>query len=49
MLLIVEPAGERRARTEEEGRRLYDGMLRFSDELKKRGLLASSESLTKAD
>lgn len=45
MLLIVEPAGERQTRTEEEGRRLYERMLRFSDELKARGLLAASESL----
>lgn len=45
MLLIVEPAGQRQNRSEEEGRRLYENMLRFGDDLKERGLLAASESL----
>ena len=45
MLLIVEPVGQRRERTEEEGRQLYDDMLRFSASLKERGLLQLSQSL----
>ena len=50
MLLIVEPVGQRRGRTEAEGRELYDQMLRFSANLKERGLLTLSQSLrTDAD
>jgi len=45
MLLIVEPVGQRAARTDEEGRSLYDRMLRFADELKQRGVLVAAQSL----
>lgn len=45
MLLIIEPAGRRRERSEEEGRALYERMLRFSAGLKARGLLKASQSL----
>lgn len=45
MLLIIEPTGQRRGRTDEEGRELYDRMLRFSADLKERGLLKISQSL----
>jgi hypothetical protein len=45
MLLIVEPVGQRRERTEDEGRALYDSMLKFSADLKARGLLTASQSL----
>jgi hypothetical protein len=45
MLLIVEPVGQRRERTEDEGRALYDTMLKFSADLKARGLLTVSQSL----
>jgi len=45
MLLIVEPAGQRQNRTESEGRTLYDRMLRFSADLKARGLLTMSQAL----
>ena len=45
MLLIIEPVGQRQERTEEEGRRLYDQMLRFGDDLRARRLLKASESL----
>jgi hypothetical protein len=45
MLLIVEPAGLRRTRTEAEGRALYDSMVNFSESLKSRGLLTLSQSL----
>ena len=45
MLLIVEPVGQRRERSEDEGRALYDSMLKFSADLKARGLLTVSQSL----
>ena len=45
MLLMIEPPGQRRNRTEAEGRELYARMLRFGDELKAQGLLLASESL----
>jgi hypothetical protein len=44
-LLIVEPVGQRRTRTESEGREVYDRMLRFGADLKARGLLTISQSL----
>jgi hypothetical protein len=45
MLLIVEPVGQRRERTEEEGRKLFDRMLDFAAELKARSLLRETQSL----
>ncbi len=45
MLLIMEPAGQRRERSEADGRALHDRMLRFSDELRSRGQLVASQSL----
>jgi len=45
MLLIMEPPGQRLERSEEEGRQLYERMLRFSAELRSRGVLIGSESL----
>jgi hypothetical protein len=45
LLLIMEPRGQRQARTDEEGRALYERMLRFSDALKARGVLRASQSL----
>lgn len=45
MLLIMEPRGQRRERTEEEGRHAYQQMLDFSAELKSRGVLLASQSL----
>jgi hypothetical protein len=44
-LLIVEQSGDRQARTEAEGRVLYERMQRFSEDLKSRGLLTLSQSL----
>jgi hypothetical protein len=44
-LLIVEPAGQRQTRTEAEGREVYDRMVRFSEDLKSRGLLTMTQSL----
>lgn len=45
MLLIIEPVGQRAERSDEEGRALYETMLRFGDDLKSRGLLMASQSL----
>jgi hypothetical protein len=49
LLLVVEPAGQRQARTEEQGRELYESMLRFSADLKRRGVLTMSQALKSAD
>lgn len=48
MLLIMEPLGQRRERGEEQGRVVYDRMLRFGADLKERGLLLAAESLSDA-
>ncbi len=45
MLLIVEPVGQRRERSEADGRRLYERMQRFGEDLHSRGLLLSTQSL----
>ena len=45
MLLIMEPVGQRRERSEEEGRLLYEQMLLFGESLQARGLLKAGESL----
>ena len=45
LLLIVEPPGQRAARTEAEGRAAYDGMLAFAADLQARGLVKAAESL----
>jgi hypothetical protein len=44
-LLVIEPAGQRSTRTEDEGREVYARMVRFSEDLKLRGLLTISQSL----
>ncbi|HEX3141716.1 MAG TPA: YciI family protein [Rhizobacter sp.] len=49
MLLIVEPHGQRLARTEAEGRDAYAQMQKFGDALKERGLLLAGESLKSQD
>ena len=46
MLLILEKPGDRAAREEAEGCDLYAQMLRFSADLKARGLLTMSQALT---
>ena len=46
MLLIVEPPEQRSERSGEAGHLAYDRMLRFTEDLKKRGVLRASESLT---
>jgi len=45
MLLIVEPPEQRRSRTTEEGREVYERMLEFGRELKESGQLIATESL----
>jgi hypothetical protein len=45
MLLVVEPQGQRNTRTETEGRALYDSMVRYSEDLKRQGLLTIAQSL----
>lgn len=45
MLLVVEPPGQRRTVTEEQGRERYDRMLRFAAELQQRGELVLAQSL----
>ena len=45
MLLIMEPVGQRAERTEQEGRALYDEMLRYAAALKERGVLLEAQSL----
>ena len=45
MLLIVEPPGQRAARTEAEGREAYARMQRFGQSLRERGKLVEVASL----
>jgi hypothetical protein len=45
MLLIIEPPGQRRTRTEAEGREVYAQMQRFGQALQTRGVLRAVESL----
>lgn len=49
MLLIVEPPGQREARTEAEGRAAYAGMAEFAQALAQRGMLLGAESLRSRD
>jgi hypothetical protein len=44
-LLVVEPPGQRRTRSDAEGHEVYARMVRFSEDLKRRGLLTISQSL----
>ena len=45
MLLILEPRGQRAARTPEEGKAAWDIMNRFADDLKERDILKAVASL----
>src|SRR5688572_30387957 len=45
MLFMVEPVGQRQARTEAEGHEAHAAMVRWGEDLQKRGLLIKSESL----
>ncbi|AGK49999.1 MULTISPECIES: YciI family protein [Burkholderia] len=49
MLLIVEPRGQRAARTRAEGEALYERMRHFAGELQSRGVLIGAESLVSDD
>jgi hypothetical protein len=44
-LLVVEPPGQRSTRSDAQGREVYGRMVRFSEELKQRGVLTVSQSL----
>jgi hypothetical protein len=46
LLLIVEPVGQRATRTEAEGRAAYDVMLKYADDLKRRGKLVIAQALS---
>ena len=43
--LIMEPPGQRQARSDPESLEVYERMVRFSEDLKGRGLLTLSQSL----
>ena len=45
-LLVIEPPGQRSTRSDAEGHEVYGRMVRFSEDLKDRGLLTLSQSLT---
>jgi hypothetical protein len=45
VLLMVEPVGQREARTEAEGREAYGRMVRWAESLQRRGVLIAAESL----
>lgn len=45
MLMILEPRGQRRERTQEEAHHAMDRMVRFREDLKSRGILRIGESL----
>jgi hypothetical protein len=49
MLLIHEPVGQRQARSRAEGKAVYDRMLGFAVQLKRRGVLRAVESLSSQD
>ncbi|MES2938770.1 MAG: YciI family protein [Pseudomonadota bacterium] len=46
MLLIMEDPGQRATRSEAEGQAVYDRMLRYAGELKERGVLMVTSSLS---
>jgi hypothetical protein len=46
MLLIMEPGQQRRERSLDEGRAAYAQMLRFGEDLHKRGLLLGADALS---
>jgi hypothetical protein len=48
MLLIVEPLGQRRTRSPDEGRGVYQRMLDYTETLKAKGVLLASNSLRSA-
>ena len=48
MLLIVEPLHQRRARSPDEGRGVYQRMLDYTETLRRQGVLLASSSLREA-
>ena len=46
MLLVMEPPGQREARTLPEGHAAYDSMVRFGEDLRAKGILRASDSLS---
>jgi hypothetical protein len=48
LLLIVEPSGQRRRRSPEQGSALYERMLEYTEKLKAQGVLQASNSLREA-
>jgi len=48
MLLIVEPLGQRRTRSPDQGRGVYQRMLEYAETLKAKGVLLASNSLREA-
>ena len=46
MLLVMEPAGQREARSLPEGHEAYDSMVRFGEGLRAKGFLKASDSLS---
>jgi hypothetical protein len=48
MLLIVEPFGQRRARSPDQGRGAYQRMVDYSTKLKTKGILIGTNSLREA-
>jgi hypothetical protein len=48
MLLIVEPLHQRRVRSPDEGRGVYQRMLDYTETLKRQGVLLASNSLREA-
>jgi len=48
LLLIVEPQGQRRERSPDQGRGVYQRMLDYSESLKQKGVLVASHSLREA-
>lgn len=49
MLFMVEPVGQRRTRTPDEGRAVFQRMVAWADDLKARGLLLDVQSLAGTD
>ncbi|HET6545709.1 MAG TPA: YciI family protein [Rhodanobacteraceae bacterium] len=45
LLLVMEPHGQRQARSVDEGRQVYERMTGFAGELDRRGVLRACESL----
>jgi hypothetical protein len=48
VLLMIEPVGQREARTEAEGREAYAKMVSWAESLSQRGLLVAAQSLRSA-